>query len=165
MLITWLDLGEIMLETFFFSKFVLAAIKQLYEWSFTSVRLAARPSVHLWTEWCQLHIFHNTISYLHFTLHFLSTNFRRCVTCFFWVFLIPKCKFLAIFFKFVTLSCVHVIWMLKLIPDLRFYCSCFKFTMTIPLDGLVNMNSEFGQNFNFLFLTIFLIMLFKKCLW
>ena len=39
--------------------------------------------------------------------------------------------------------------MLKFIPDLRFYCSCFKFTMMIPLDGLVNTNSEFGQKIKF----------------
>ena len=33
MLITWLNLGEIQLKTFF-SEFVLVATKQLYEWSF-----------------------------------------------------------------------------------------------------------------------------------
>ena len=50
--------------------------------------------------------------------------------------------------------------MLKLIPDLSFYCSHLKFAMMIPLDGLVNVNSGFGHSSNFLFLSIFLIMIF-----
>ena len=47
-----------------------------------------------------------------------------------------------------------------LIPDLSFYCSHLKFAMMIPLDGSIDVNSGFGQNFNFLFLAIFLIMIF-----
>ena len=50
-----------------------------------------------------------------------------------------------------NLYSVHVIWMLKLIPDLSFYCSHFQFPMMIPLDGLLNVSSGFGQNCKFLF--------------
>ena len=61
------------------------------------------------------------------------------------------------FFKFVTLtlSCVHVMWMLKLIPNLSFYCSHFWFSMMIPLDDLLNISSGFDQNYTFLFLAFF----------
>ena len=45
-----------------------------------------------------------------------------------------------------TLSYVHVIWMLKLVTDLSFYCRHFEFFMMIPLDGLFNISSGFGQN-------------------
>ena len=46
-------------------------------------------------------------------------------------------------------------WMLKLIPDLSFYCSHFSFCMKIPLDGLLNISPGFCQNCNFLFWAIF----------
>ena len=62
----------------------------------------------LWTESCPLCIFHN-ISHIHFT-----TNFRRCVSGqVLWK--IPKFEFFANFFQFTpfALSCVHVMWMLK----------------------------------------------------
>ena len=71
------------------------------------------------------------------------------------IFFFEKSKIwiLSNFFKFIslTLCCVQVIWMLKLVPDLSVYCSFFEFSMMIPLDGLLNIISEFGQNWGFLF--------------
>ena len=50
-------------------------------------------------------------------------------------------------------------WMLKLIPHLSFYCSHFKFSVMIPLDGLPNKGTGFDQSYIFLFLAI----LFQLC--
>ena len=41
------------------------------------VRPSVCPSVRLWTESCPLCIFNNT-RWIHFILHILSSNFRRC---------------------------------------------------------------------------------------
>ena len=96
-----------------------------------------------------------SISYL----HILSSNFRRCVAyqVYFKIWIFGN------FFKFVTLtlSCVHVMWRLKLIPHLSFYCSHFWFCMMIPLDGLLNISPGFCQNCKFLFLANFFTCVFS----
>ena len=92
-----------------------------------------------------------SISYL----QILSTNFRMCVACWF-LWQILKFEFLAFFFLIspFTLSCVHVMRML--IPLIRvFYCSNLKFPMLIPLGDLLNISSEFGPNYNSVFLAFF----------
>ena len=73
------------------------------------------------------------------------------------IFLNFKIIIFANFFKIVTLTlaCVHVIWMFKFIPDLSFYCSHFKFSMMIPVDGVLNISSRFGQIHKFLFFAFF----------
>ena len=57
------------------------------------------------------------------------------------------------FFKFVTLtlSFVHVMSMLKLIPHHFFSCRRFQSSMAIPLNVLFNKSTGFGENRHFLF--------------
>ena len=45
---------------------------------YTGFTLSVSPSVRLWTESCPLCIFNNTRQ-IHFILHILSSNFRKCV--------------------------------------------------------------------------------------
>ena len=110
-------------------------------------------SVCLWTEWCPLCIFHNT-SWIHFIFTHLINQVCRVLR-----FLKnSKIRIFGNFFNIftLTLSCVHVIWMLKLIPELSFCISDFWFSMMIPLDGLLDIiTSWFGQNCKFLFFTFF----------
>ena len=83
-------------------------------------------SVPLWTESCPLCIFHNT-SQIHFIFaHLINQLHEVCRVLRFlknfeiWIF--------GFFFKIVTLPLpsVHVIWMLKLIPDLSFIAATFN---------------------------------------
>ena len=91
-----------------------------------SVHLSVRLSVSGQNRVCSVSstILTGSISYL----DILSTNFRRCVMSYF--FFNSKIFIFGNFFETVTfsLSCVHVISMLKLMPDLRFYCSHFDDT-------------------------------------
>ena len=106
---------------------------------FHLVHPSVRPSICLWTESCPLSIFYNT-NQIHFIFTYLIHQLNKVCRVLSW-WKIPKIWTFNNFFKFVALnlSCFHVIWKLKLIPDLNFYYSHFEFSMMIPLDGLIDI--------------------------
>ena len=81
-------------------------------------------------------------------LHILASNFRRCVAL--WKTKSFEYLVISLNLNLWFFSCVHVMWMLKVL-----YCSNFKFSMMIPLDNLLNISYRFGQNCNSVFSAFF----------
>ena len=87
-----------------------------------------------WTKSCLLCFFHNTCGVNFIFIHLIKQLQKAChvLSSFF-----QNSKNLTL-----TLSCVHVLWMLKLISHLSFYHNYFKLPVVIPLDGLLHINNE-----------------------
>ena len=113
-----------------------------------SVSPSVRPSsVRLWKESCPLCIINNSSRILFIFTH-LSIQLQKVCR-------VMKNSIIRIFGNFfkstpLIFSCVHVMWMLKVL-----YCSNFKFSMMIPLDNLLNISYRFGQNCNSVFSAFF----------
>ena len=115
--------------------------------------LPVGPFVRLWTESCPLCIIHN-ISRIHFIFTDVINQLQKVCRALSFV-TNSNLLIFGNFFKFspLTLSYVHVMWML--IPHPSFYCSNLKFPMMRPLDDLLNIYSGFDPNCNFVFLAFF----------
>ena len=105
-------------------RFLYRPLKRIWRGGGEVILVSPCQSVCLWrTESCPLFIFHNT-NWIHFICTCLVNKLQKVWRVFSFL-KNYKIRIFGNFFKFVTLtlSCVHAMWRLKLIPHLSFYCS------------------------------------------